>query len=124
MSQFTAIPYTYACEGNFKAHNTLYVFGTFTAPQLAVIQAKLDSGELFIPTQVGMRALQNELDSFPNEGDHVWHQLDTADFVESAQLPVGQVAFATADEIFRRFSTVVWDVRLEYDRLGLDDIDD
>jgi hypothetical protein len=120
-TQFTEIPYVYADASNYKASEVVFVSGVFTPEQLAAINNKLDSGEFFIPPQVGLEALQQTLDSFPSDDDHVWHSLNIETFSLIEALPEGKSVACSADEFSSRFASVDWDVRKEYDRLGLDD---
>lgn len=118
--QYTRIPYMYADASNYKAGATVFVTGAFTRGQLATISKKLDGGEFFIPTQVGITALQPTLASFPSEDDHVWHRLVVADFTAVDTVPEGETVFGSATELATRFLEVEWDIRKELERLGLD----
>ena len=121
---FTSIPYNYADEGNFGQAEIVFISGLLSSEQIAVITARLESEEFFIPTQVGMVALQNRHPDFPTEQDHVWHKFDTAQFQAVDVLPEGVSVLCTAAEFVERFTDIEWDVSKEYYRLGLDDTDD
>lgn len=121
--KFTRIPYQYVDASNYKAGAVIFVSGSFSPEQRLAIQAKLYDGMFFIPPQLGLRALQPDLPNFPSEDDHVWHQLDTVNFEELEALPDGKTVASSAAEFAAKFQSVEWDIRREYDRLGLDDID-
>jgi hypothetical protein len=120
MSKVTLVPYEYTDARGFSASGKIYVAGTFTPGQIAAIDESLDSGEFFIPTQVGLRTLQQDLITFPCADDHVWHILETSDFAILEALPEGKGITCTAHEFANRFDNIEWNVAQESLRLGLD----
>jgi hypothetical protein len=125
-SKITQIHYDYADEHNYKAGEVIFFSGVFTPEQLAAMKAKFEDHEFFIPTQVGLEALQPRLTSFPSDADHVWHRiyLDEEDISVIDVLPEGKSVVCSTQEFFERFTAVTWDLLKEYERLGLDDIGD
>jgi hypothetical protein len=121
---FSLIPYFYADEGNFGSSEIVYLAGQLSPEQTAIVASRLDGEEFFIPTEVGMVALQHRSNSFPSEMDHVWHQLDTEQFKVVTALPEGVAVLCTAAEFVERFIAAEWDVSKEYIRLGLDQTSD
>jgi hypothetical protein len=120
LTKCTKIPYFYRDASNYKASSEVIVSGVFTQEQKNIIQGKLDSGEFFIPTDVRMRALQNELISFPSEDDHVYHTLDVDELEVLDAIPPGCTLHCSADEFTARFKAVKdWDVSAEVERLGI-----
>lgn len=78
MQQNTELTYIYRDAANYKVQRTLTLAGEFTSAQLDEIEALLDEGDGFIPSQVGLDDLQEELAGFGNgeldDDDHVWHE--------------------------------------------------
>lgn len=122
-TQFTKIPYQYVDASNYKAGGIIFVSGVFSLDQRQSIQENLDGGEFFIAPQVGLRALQRDLSSFPSEDDHVWSKLDTEDFEVVDAIPENCSVLCDAAELAARFEAVTWDVAGEHARLGLNEID-
>jgi len=108
----TKIDYLYRDAANYKVLGSIIVEGKVTLWQLKPF---LDENGAFIPDQVDMRELQDELTSFPSEDDHVWHELldakptdDEPDHEDSAE------------ELLRKFSEVKrWDEAEASRRLGI-----
>ena len=72
MTLNTKISYLYRDASNYKQHNEVVVFGTFTEFQIDTIMDCLEGGEYFIPKQVG---LPEERFSKWTEDDHCWFEL-------------------------------------------------
>jgi hypothetical protein len=113
----TLISYMYRDASNYKAHGEEVLQGTLTSEQKEAIIAKLEGGENFIPDQVGLEEVQEQLTSFPSEDDHVWHELNEDDITDTQQDPTIQL---TAEQLYQNFMAVEeWDVEGAVERLGL-----
>lgn len=71
----TLVMWLYRDAANYKAQRTAVLEGPINARQRKAILASLDNKEFFIPSQVGLDDLQHELQGFPDQDDHVWHEL-------------------------------------------------
>ena len=108
----TRIGYRYRDASNYKAYDEIIVEGVVTLEQ---IQPFLNEGEFFIPEQVGLRELQEELTSFPSEDDHVWHELD---LVEPTEEEANHED--SAEELLKKFANIKeWDITGACERLGI-----
>jgi hypothetical protein len=73
----TRIEYLYRDAGNYKQFGSVVLRGAITPQEIGTIKAGLESGEYFIPNQVGLPDLQPNMPGFPDrDADHVWHELD------------------------------------------------
>lgn len=74
----TKLNYLYRDAANYKTWNAVVFQGEITEEQIETIMSCLDSGEYFIPEQVGLPADRGgELDM---EYDHCWFELDSSSF--------------------------------------------
>ncbi|MGA3028249.1 MAG: hypothetical protein ABSF98_26165 [Bryobacteraceae bacterium] len=110
----TRIEYLYRDAGNFKQFASVVLEGEITTRDREAIAAALDSGEYFIPSQVGLGDLQAP---FPDPDlDHVWHELD----VKSGITLTADAATCNMDvHRFASMFTGQWDVTVAMKRLGL-----
>ena len=69
----TKIEYSYADASNYKIYQEAIVRGVLSDDQIAGIFGSLDSGEFFIPSQVGLSETRFE---DITEDDHCWFRLD------------------------------------------------
>lgn len=76
----TKISYLYRDASNYKQHNEVIVHGTFTEEQIDTIIECLDSGEHFIPKQIGFPKKRFEEIT---EDDHCWFELSRDCFEET-----------------------------------------
>jgi len=113
----TRVEYLYRDSGNYKQFASVVLTGEITPEERARIAAALDSGEYFIPGQVGLEDLQPKMPFFPNrESDHVWHELDpnlgiaVVDYPPTMDLDVHEFASRFTGE---------WDILAAMKRLGL-----
>ena len=111
----TRISYQYRDGSNYKQFQELVLFGTLTVKQQTLIINKLEEGEYFIPSQVGLPDLQDRMISFPNSDDHVWHELHSFEDVTKEQThPM------TAKELLNMFKAVKeWSVEETSKELGI-----
>ena len=78
MAKNTIINYMYRDADNYKVSEEAIVSGPLPAWAFEKVKESLDDGQFFIPSQVGLRDLQGELqgwDSEDHDTDHCWHEL-------------------------------------------------
>jgi len=97
MTVNTKINYLYRDAHNYKQHNEVVVFGTFTEYQIDIIMDCLDGGEYFIPKQVGLP--EERFDKW-TEDDHCWFELERDGFEATDMEPNVDL---TCEEMIRRF---------------------
>ena len=113
----TAVAVLYRDASNYKVSDTVVLTGRYEDEDLKVIQAKLDDGQFFIPSQVGLNDLHGQLQQYDsdasldangiNEDDHPWHELDLPDAVtRTDEEPTTTLTWA---ELVDNFATVAWD---------------
>jgi len=111
----TSLSYMYRDASNYKASLDVVLEGTLTDQQKDAIKAKLEDGENFIPSQVGLEDLQPRLTSFPSEDDHVWHEL--VGIEETEEEPTETM---DAEEFHKNITAVAeWDIETAMNDLGL-----
>ena len=112
----TEFHYTYRDASNYKAYNTVVLSGELTFEQLRPF---LDDGENFIPYDVGLDELQEELPGFPKSDDHVWHELSGHDLTPTNAEPNCHMS---AESLLSNFEQVRgnWNLGAAVERLGLD----
>lgn len=105
----TVFEYMYRDASNYKAFGSVVVKGKLTFKQLEPYLASESEGTEFIPSQVGMKDLQSQLNSYPSEDDHVWHNICSETFEPTKAKPTLGI---TADELVSRFRKInkQWDV--------------
>lgn len=79
----TQICYLYRDASNYKMHNECVVAGELTQEQIAQIMGCCDSGEFFIPAQVGLP--ERRFDDIAPEDDHCWFELSADGFTPTAK---------------------------------------
>ena len=112
----TCIHYLYRDASNYKAHHEIIVRGVITFAEIAPC---LDSGEFFIPSQVGLPDLQSQLGK-PTDDDHVWHHLTPEDFTPTPEPPTVKLTACGLRSRFRRAHATGWDISAAMDRNGLE----
>jgi hypothetical protein len=121
---FTTLPYQYRDGANFKESSAIVLNGVLTASDIAAITATLESGEKFIPydLQLDIAELQDRLPSFPDEDDHVFHELLLEELDVSDTVPEG-TSTIDVDDFLKAFAAVRsrrgWDIVNAVDRLGV-----
>ena len=118
--QITIIEYQYADNGNYKAYNTVVLPGALTDEQIQQIWDGANGGEEFLPGQVGLALLQDQV--WPDEdepGHHVWHSLTdiTVAAKGSQETEIEPTRTMTATEFADQFLNVVWDDMAENERM-------
>ena len=99
--------YTYTdMLGRKKTHS--FVLGGLLSDEMkASINKSLRNGENFIPSQVGLEALNGDTDN-----DQVWHKIDVSGAVSTMNRANIELNMTTAD-LAERFSETVWNPQLE-----------
>lgn len=94
------IEYLYRDASNYKAYpeEDVIVDGRL---EWSDFEPVLHMGEMFIPSDVGLPELQSQLENYPNEDDHIWHQL--LDLEETNDQSTVEI---TANEIRRRLDRI------------------
>lgn len=107
--------YRYRDAGNYKISQSILLKGNVEDSDQDAIVSKLESGEFFIPEQVGLPPLQQGLkiySAMPNADDHVWHEFVALRTASESDLEATQATRAKAD-LLESFSKIVqWDERL------------
>lgn len=121
---YTVVPYQYRDAANYKAGGEIILAGLLSEVDISAIKSKLDSGEYFIPHDLGLGIpeLQDTLESFPSEDDHVYHELLLDEREVVSELPEGKVAipaqsFVEAFAVLKDVDT--WNVVAATERLGV-----
>lgn len=116
----TQISYLYRDASNYKQHNKVTLAGEITDAEKRLILGKLEEGEYFIPSQVGLDDLQPRMIGFPDaQDDHVWHELREDDFELVDGGPTVGVEM-DIHQFAKKFDGIEWDVCGACDRLGLE----
>ncbi|WP_154659419.1 hypothetical protein [Arenimonas composti] len=112
--------YQYRDAGNWKTPGRVLLAGRASAEREAAIRRTLESGDLFVPEQVGLPALQaqhlEECGVEDREGDDLDHAFHEFVGLKAARVASKQssVPSAALDELIRRFEAIAhvgWDVR-------------
>lgn len=107
----TKIVYTYRDASNYKAGGSEIVKGIVTDSDLKTM-------EYFIPHEVGLPELQQQLTIYNGGGytddDHVYHELD--DYEQTEDRPTIEM---TAGEFIKKYNNALCDELSEIERLGL-----
>lgn len=115
---WTVIPVLYRDAANHKKAATVLADGAINGSQLDALGAALESDEMFVPAQVGLRHLGATMAGFPGTDDHGWHEIDMNEIVVEPDAPnfesqwspvikVGPVADFVAK--FVRAATMGWE---------------
>lgn len=107
----TAISYMYRDGSNFKAYDYVVLSGLITWDQ---VKALAEDGEYIIAHEVGLPELQHQLTGFPNEDDHVYHEIDGVESTD--QQPTMTM---TAMEFLQLLREAPYDVPAAMERLGI-----
>ena len=96
----TRILYGYRDASNYKTYpeEDVIVSGELA---WADFEPVLHMGEMFIPSEIGLPDLQSQLENFPTEDDHIWHEL--IDLEPTEKDPTVEVA---ANEINARLQSI------------------
>lgn len=107
----TKISYMYRDGSNYKTYSEVILEGELTRKQLEDIQSKMEFGDGFVPHQVGLRGLQENLQCFDTQDwddDHQLHELDIDNDVSFTEAKPTQGM--TAEEFYQLFMKVKsWD---------------
>ena len=94
----TKINYLYRDADNYKMQNECVIKGEITPEQIAVILSCLNTGEFFIPEQVGMPAMR--FSKYDPQSDHPWMELQEDSFEPTSCKPTIDM---TAEELVNQF---------------------
>lgn len=102
----TKISFLYRDGSNYKSYNSVIVAGTFTDDEINQILDCLDSGDYFIPEQIGFPV---ERFGSITEDDHCWCELTAYDFEPTEDAPTVEMS---ADDVLKAFLAAKgnWDV--------------
>lgn len=113
----TKIYYLYRDGSNYKEGKEIILEGTLFPQQIDDIFKKFDNDEFFIPSQVGLINLQDRMVNFPNEDDHVWHELEREDITTTNE-PANTTI--TAIDLYNNFMKITeWNVTEISKEIGL-----
>lgn len=116
----TKISYEYRSAGGYGMQGNAVLAGEITPEEKEIILQKLENGEVFIPSQVGLSDLQEIYFeehgfSWDDDEDHVWHILKSIQLTDEKPTESMDV-----HELVRRFKEVEWDVTEVLRRLSPD----
>ena len=107
----TIVNYLYRDAANNKKYNQVVLEGTLSNEQIKDICSKLESGEYFIPGQVGLP--ETRFGEWTDD-DHVFFELGKDSFEETDD----EDTYMTAQEFYNNFMAVDgWDVSAAMDRM-------
>lgn len=75
---YSIVEYQYRDASNYKAQGRVLLEGEYSDEQFAFLTSVCDEGKFFIPEQVGLPPLREELYAYsggPTEDDHQLHEL-------------------------------------------------
>lgn len=110
----TRITYLYRDADNFKQIDEIVVAGVLSEEQQQELRDSLDS-EGFIPEQVGMRALQADLQAYAPGDDDAWHEIEEISITEDPTTFPG-----TAKELLAKFKATDWNPEFSDFDLGIE----
>ena len=91
VTKVTTVTYMYRDASNYKAFAEVLLDGAITDEQRETVRLALtdlhDEHDAFIPAQIGWGhagEAEDAWNSFPDDGDHCWHELDVKDGIEVA----------------------------------------
>jgi len=99
----TKISYFYRDADNYKAHHSVILKGKLSAKQISEILNKLEGGEMFIPRQVDLPPLQEQLKIYDTQDwgtDHEWHELDKYSFENTSEKPTEEFSATQFHKLF------------------------
>ena len=72
----TVIPVMYRDGDNYKIHGTIVAEGSITNAERESLREALDSGEYYLPLQLGLEYYGTDWSSYdPDDSDHPWHEM-------------------------------------------------
>lgn len=116
------VPVMYRDADNYKEFTTLYFSGVATDELKARLRAVLDSGEHYIPTQIGHEHLGTRMASWPDQqSDHVWHELDVDEIENTTGRDnLASESFEDFVALIEQNSAAGWDVLAASKELSLE----
>jgi hypothetical protein len=79
----TAFEYLYRDAANWKEHFQVVFPGEITPEEEERLRQHLSDFKYFIAGDVGLPELQWEMEGFPTEDDHAWHELGEVRLVDT-----------------------------------------
>jgi hypothetical protein len=114
----TMICYLYRDASNYKQAEAAVVVGEGVTQEQLLACCDKEAGDSngFIPSQAGLEDLQSRSKGFPNEDDHVWHELEMVK--PTKQKPTLDL---TAAQLLKNFQLAkdAWKVTDAMKRLGM-----
>jgi len=110
----TRIDYMYRDAANYKKRSSVVFKGKISRELLTILRENMSEEEYFIPSQVGLEDLQHYMESFPDEDDGVWHELEDISLTDKESTDP-----RTIEEFAAAVKGVVWDVELASKNLGI-----
>lgn len=105
----TKIVYMYRDADNYKQFCEVVLSGAISAPEKKALLKTLNERQYFIPSQVGLPDLQEQMNSPMGDCDHVWHELQAEDIKLTDEKPTG--SDTDIHGLVLRFKSVrAWDV--------------
>ncbi len=112
----TAIHYMYRDADNYKEGEDVIFTGEITDTEKKLILSYRDEKQYFIPSQVGLYDLQNRMTGFPNDSDHVWHELRSEDITLTENNPTEEIDI---HEFAKKFADIEWNVSQAMENTGI-----
>lgn len=102
----TRISYLYRDAANWKQVNEVVIEGELTEAAIDEIMSALDSGEWFIPRQVGLP--ERRFETWDEENDHCWFELSRDGFEITSDEPTMGIDAMTLLKAFRKAKEEGW----------------
>ncbi len=118
------VEFVYQDGSNYKESRTLAFEGALTEELRERLRNALSDGEQYLPTQIGHEHLGARMTGWPNEDDHVWHEIDV-DAIEQQDVSpdeyvVEKLSFAGFVQMMVENKREGWDVVAACEDLGLE----
>lgn len=99
--------YLYRDGNNYKAWGSLLLSGVVTQDSLAAIRSSLEFDLLFVPEQLGIPSIREQLYQYsdgPTEDDHCYHEFVDLRAATQSDLKDDTKVFCSVDELVDRFA--------------------
>jgi hypothetical protein len=94
---YTRVYYLYRDNSNYKQYASALLDGEISDEEEALIEASLEGGETFVPTQIGWPHPGTAMIGFPDMDDHGFCELDVAQMEQVAEPDAGEPVYGTTD---------------------------
>lgn len=118
---WTELVYMYRDADSYKQFKPIFLIGRLGDEEKNRINERLDDGDSFLPSQLGLENLQPYMGYYDDETDHVWHELclDELTIYQAENLPTDISFFGTVQDFVERFEGIVeWDFDRALEELG------